>query len=560
MGNMVLSIFNGTKYLSVFLRKKDIRMKNMRMKNIENDRDKLRTNVRRGGVLFEKFLIGISPFLIILFFLFYKDTTIFQMKMQYNDEIIWFKQVEAVVNFGSPLGYYGYNGSHAALGTFGAWGWSILIPYVIVGKIIGWNSYTPMIANIIFLCGSNVIFIALTQPKRKNLFFLGLANLFLYVNIYYSFTAMAECIRYAYAIILAGMLYNFIFLAPKGKVKKWICYFFFVLTTVLAMLSYILFSAVLPVYAYGIYKKNKKFQQKKVFYWSTVFLITIGLTGIIYYTNMLFSSPYPVSQINLILNGFKTSFADGVRYLCSTFFVNMQSIDIFSIIKMIEKDNGFVSFNILLYYFMMGIVFVRIVICCHKKIYEDIEINIIAFYMMAVFFFGFVILYTTSVWTFIRGCNIGLIFLVYLLTLNKGSVSIKMFVLYSIVGFFSFISIVTNTINTRINPQNFGGTENYIEIEKTILSDYIDIQKQYSRWENTIAVYGELTNLYLAMPEGAGMNYMLNNQVNIKSKYAAVVKNNEETQQRVASLLIENNTYKIIYEDKFFIIFQNTSY
>ena len=38
----------------------------------------------------------------------------------WNDESSWFCQVRSAAAFGSPLGYYGYNGGHAAIGTFGA--------------------------------------------------------------------------------------------------------------------------------------------------------------------------------------------------------------------------------------------------------------------------------------------------------------------------------------------------------------------------------------------------------------------------------------------------------
>lgn len=40
----------------------------------------------------------------------------------WNDEIGWYNQVAAVIEYGKPLGYYGYNGTHAQIGTWGAWG------------------------------------------------------------------------------------------------------------------------------------------------------------------------------------------------------------------------------------------------------------------------------------------------------------------------------------------------------------------------------------------------------------------------------------------------------
>lgn len=39
----------------------------------------------------------------------------------WNDEVIYFKTIEGIKEFGIPQGYFGYNESHARMGTFGAW-------------------------------------------------------------------------------------------------------------------------------------------------------------------------------------------------------------------------------------------------------------------------------------------------------------------------------------------------------------------------------------------------------------------------------------------------------
>ena len=40
----------------------------------------------------------------------------------WSDEVIYSKQLAAVVRCGAPQGYFGFNESHAASGTFAAWG------------------------------------------------------------------------------------------------------------------------------------------------------------------------------------------------------------------------------------------------------------------------------------------------------------------------------------------------------------------------------------------------------------------------------------------------------
>ena len=39
-----------------------------------------------------------------------------------SDEIFWHLQTAASEKYTMPQGYFGYNGSHAAVGTYGAWG------------------------------------------------------------------------------------------------------------------------------------------------------------------------------------------------------------------------------------------------------------------------------------------------------------------------------------------------------------------------------------------------------------------------------------------------------
>ena len=39
---------------------------------------------------------------------------------EWNDELFYFKQVEAIIDHGYPLGYYGFNESHALSFSFAA--------------------------------------------------------------------------------------------------------------------------------------------------------------------------------------------------------------------------------------------------------------------------------------------------------------------------------------------------------------------------------------------------------------------------------------------------------
>ncbi len=128
----------------------------------------------------------------------------------WNDEVSRWNQINTMVHCSKPLGYYGYNGTHAEIGTWGPWGWASLLPYCIFGKVFGWNFNSIAIANMTFLSLSITIFLALTKPKIKQI----LLILFIYISsvitIVYSITSMAEGLHYSLGITLIGL---FIYLA-----------------------------------------------------------------------------------------------------------------------------------------------------------------------------------------------------------------------------------------------------------------------------------------------------------------------------------------------------------
>lgn len=66
----------------------------------------------------------------------------------WSDEITYYKQIEGILSHGMPRGYFGYNQSKALYGSLSVWGLVPLIPYVIWGKIFGWNYCSPIFANI----------------------------------------------------------------------------------------------------------------------------------------------------------------------------------------------------------------------------------------------------------------------------------------------------------------------------------------------------------------------------------------------------------------------------
>ena len=56
---------------------------------------------------------------------------------EWNDELFYFKQVEAMLEYGYPYGYFGFNESHALKLSFAAWSPVLVFPWLILGKFSG---------------------------------------------------------------------------------------------------------------------------------------------------------------------------------------------------------------------------------------------------------------------------------------------------------------------------------------------------------------------------------------------------------------------------------------
>ena len=86
---------------------------------------------------------------------------------KWNDEIYIYKIIEGTVQYGHPMGYFGYNEVAPNYLTYGPWSPFIMWPQIIWGVIVGWNYQSPLICNIVLLC---IAFVVLSFLIRPNLY------------------------------------------------------------------------------------------------------------------------------------------------------------------------------------------------------------------------------------------------------------------------------------------------------------------------------------------------------------------------------------------------------
>lgn len=128
---------------------------------------------------------------------------------EWNDELFYYKQVESILEYGFPQGYFGFNESHAQYLSFAAWSPVLVFPWIIWGFLFGWGLMSPIYCNLFFMMLAVFVFVLLTKPGRKQLAVLAvlyLSNLFL---SRYILSCMPEALCAGMAVIFLAVCRNY---------------------------------------------------------------------------------------------------------------------------------------------------------------------------------------------------------------------------------------------------------------------------------------------------------------------------------------------------------------
>lgn len=127
----------------------------------------------------------------------------------WNDELFYYKQVEAVLNCGFPQGFFGFNESHAQYLSFAAWSPVVLIPYLLWGLVFGWNLMSPIFCNILLSMAAVFLFVYLTKSNWKQCIALGIMYLGSLFTTRYMLSGMSETICIFWAVLYLGLCINY---------------------------------------------------------------------------------------------------------------------------------------------------------------------------------------------------------------------------------------------------------------------------------------------------------------------------------------------------------------
>lgn len=129
---------------------------------------------------------------------------------EWNDELFYYKQVEGIVNFGYPQGYFGFNESHALKLSFAAWSPVLVFPWILWGVLFGWNMMSPVICNILLMTAACFLFVWLVRPGWKQLGITALLFCLYTPFVRYMLSVMPEVICFSLLIVFYSLAVNYL--------------------------------------------------------------------------------------------------------------------------------------------------------------------------------------------------------------------------------------------------------------------------------------------------------------------------------------------------------------
>lgn len=479
-----------------------------------------------------------------------------------NDEIGWYLQAFSVVEYGKPLGYCGYNGAHAAVGTFGAWGassvWFLALFIRFLRYIFPFPDFSIYIFNnLMWACIGNLILILCAKPDIKKLLRFITVYILLFVNHTYIFLGMAETMRYSMSTILAGLTI-FMWTQQNHRLYRVILYGVVPLVIIAFMSSYIMYALVLPVWLLAVYKNTPAVHSRKMVFCCLSIFFFLVVTASVYVLNGRMTSPYIVSAVGDILTAFKQGLVQGVKQVYQHVQNNLSRCTLRYLWDLRSDRYGWYSIYLVIYYVACIYLLICFLTGRKKMNAKDWEFHGIGVYMMVGYLVAFIVLYDTITPTLIRGINVGLVYALFLVCMSDKGTTIKRFTAVMLLALFPFLMFLrVSVIKTHKLPE--------LEMDyREIFAEHIVVDEEKSPWENTVAIYGRAGRELVLLPVGASLNNMISWQPNENARYALYMIDTEGlelSEVREKGYVDEEmwETHELLYRDENAILMRNNA-
>ncbi len=419
----------------------------------------------------------------------------------WNDEVFYYGQIESMVKYGAPLGYFGYNGSFADVGTLGAWPAFVLYPYVLLGYVFGISPYHMLAFNIIFMMLAFGVFYYLAKPEKWQCIAIALLFFTFPASMRYLMSGMVEALFNASIVILIGFLIYFQ-REKYGRVSLGIAYFL-VFYFAVCRPWFLIFIFIPAFYHFKLNKKES----------IVASLVTMGAFGGIYvFYAMPRCAAYLYDTINLQI--FKTLLESGVFAFLKE-VISTTINDGLGLVDFLLSFGTFYAASIISFLILLGLIVVAVLVQKKQvKTFKDEKIvtGIMAILVCICVVWALVLFYTEEqVSRHIMSLIIGLqmLLVMYFIPKNKGLIAALVVVL-ALVGWQYYGDGYTFAL-----PRD-GSSGHIVEENAESLEKAFELTDGENPWENTVLyVYPNVnTNYCYYLPEGCGLNLCVEPYIN----------------------------------------------
>jgi len=233
-----------------------------------------------------------------------------------SDEIIYWREINSFVHYGFGGGQYSNDELPArfALSPYGTHGPAFAVVYGAIGKVFGWQEYSPVLIHLILLASALFVAVKIVNPGKKQLLVLILLFATWWPLQLYISSNMQEVLHSSAAIVVAALFYKF-FVDKKNKLRYAI--YISLLLVFLAPLRFIWSFLIFPLLIFFPERISLKSLALALF--GTVSLLLAG-AGFVYF----FYSPSPWFWTTL-LQTFQSSPRAGLSELWQHFLASTQN-------------------------------------------------------------------------------------------------------------------------------------------------------------------------------------------------------------------------------------------
>ncbi len=479
--------------------------------------------------------------------------------LKWNDEAAYYQLIKTCVTTGQPVGYWGFNGNHAIVGTGSAWSPAIIWPYAIFAYIFPLSEGFVYFVNLFYITLANVIFYFCVKPNKRQCLRLALAQATSAVFIVYLSVNMSEMFRYALAIVIAGLLYQIMF----RESPKFVKYVVTPLVIILAAQVYVFFAFCVPIYIFALMEKSKLWKK---------LLVSVGALGVVafgsYYLLHLISSNYNIHKTEALLTAVKEMDIAGA-IMAFLRMMKQGAGDVFRLWTYVYS-NPLIPFHVLFSVILVVVSLGILVAFLRQKKKnaswsKEAVIALIVVYSVSLFYWMYMTLYSIDPFTFMRGTYIVVIFSMYLLAMMDNKWLYRGILLLQCVSLFFLPTNMDYYMTGHYMPEEV--YEQWDELENKV-GAVIEVNPERGPWENTVAMYTMEPKAICSMPAGIGVNFIMEDGIlpeDAEYLFFSILPASEQSSEWIVRDYgtfceqygdVLENDYTVIYLDDTYIVYR----